>query len=103
MDAVALDSCYARYANDGFDRSPNAEITWADGEQWPTLSATREILPREEILIAYGREYWSAERRLALGQEGRVRCLRACSVRWRSVGCFILPIPAMRQRSVCVR
>ena len=89
VDAVALDSCYARYANDGFDRSSNAEITWADGEQWPTLYATRESLPREEILIAYGKEYWSAERRFVLGQEGRVRCRRAYGL------CTESPLPTL--------
>ena len=77
VDAGALDSCYARYANDGLDRGINAELIWVEGERWPILWATRKILPREEILVAYGQDFWASERRQALGQEGQARCFQA--------------------------
>ena len=79
VDADGLADCYARYANDGFGRA-NAELLWGLSNDWPTLRALTDIGCHEEILVAYGAEYWCGSRLRALPEDARERCCQHYSL-----------------------
>jgi SET domain-containing protein len=66
IDARATPRALARYANDarGLVRQPgllnNAEYTEKNNKVF--ITATKDILPGQEIFVSYGKEYWDAIR-----------------------------------------
>ena len=74
IDASHPDSCAGRYASDGFSQDSNAKIIWRTGYSSPHLIATRPISQYEEILIEYGKSYWTAAHISRLPATAAARC-----------------------------
>ena len=75
-DAQALDSCPGRYANAGWtEEDISGEIVYEPtASPTPFIRALRLILKNEEIIVDYGRQYWSESNLQLLSQKERDRC-----------------------------
>ena len=57
VDLLRCRECLWWFLNDG-GNSNNVQFETGDLALWPRVVVTRRILPGEELLVAYGADYW---------------------------------------------
>ena len=78
FDCYDYNSGYGRFMNDPFNENlSNVKIVFESGR--PRMFALRDIEAGEELLMSYGREYWSLHCR-GLDDEDKEKCFQAYNI-----------------------